>query len=165
MITVDTLLNLIPVISVIIALLFNTITLRNTEKTRKKDMILSRITSLTEQDFKTSWDVQLQQWTTPEEWYRKYNPKANIDAYVQMQYTLYRYNGYGLLLRENLIDSDILFEIVPPHQILPLWKKFEPIIKQRRELTNNPSFLKAFEYLYNETIKRYPQITPLDPKI
>ena len=128
-------------------------------------MILSRIQSLTEQDFRTSWDVQLQEWTTPEEWFRKYSPHANLDAYVQMQYTLYRYNGYGVLLRENLIDSDILYEIVPPHQILPLWKKFESVIRMRRELTNNPDFLKAFEYLYNETIKRYPQITPLDIKI
>ena len=125
-------------------------------------MILSRIQSLTEQDFRTSWDVLLQEWTTAEEWYNKYSPNVNLDAYIQMQYTLYRYNGYGILLREKLIEPEILFEIVPPHQIMPLWRKFEPVILQRRELTNNPEFLQALEYLYNETIKRYHQITPLD---
>jgi len=132
--------------------------LRNAEKSRKKDMIMNRLQMISEEDYRKWFEVITQQWSTYDEWFERYGPNTNLDAYITTQFMIHRYNNYGILLREGIIDSKILFEFNIPSSIIRLWEKVEPIILQRRLDLNHPEIYSAFEYLYNETKKQYPDL-------
>jgi hypothetical protein len=110
-------------------------------------------TYLISKDFKTS-----------EEFLEHFNVKENPEAWAYYIYIGIRYNNIGLLLREGLIDPDIVFEIFNPMVIIQLWEKLEPIERETRIRNNHPKHYEAFEYLYNEAKKRYPEITPIMPQ-
>jgi hypothetical protein len=72
------------------------------------------------------------------------------------------YNNVGLLLFENQIHSSIYFKQLSPGSIVRIWRKYEPIVKKRRELTNSDIW-RYFEYLYEESERLHPEISvPLD---
>ena len=102
---------------------------------------------------------------TTEEFLEHFNVKENPEAWANYIYIGIRYNNIGLLLREGLIDPDIVFEIFNPMVIIQLWEKLEPIERGTRIRNNHPKHYEAFEYLYNEAKKRYPDITPRMPQL
>ena len=84
------------------------------------------------------------------------------EQYGEWESVLQRYNGMGLLAKQNQVDLDHLYKllILP---ILNLWKNFEGIIKHRRELFDIPELYEGVEYLYIEMMKRRQQYKETNP--
>ena len=69
-----------------------------------------------------------------------------------------RYNNIGIMLKENMMDPELLYQLFPPLQTIAFWVRIEPIIKDYRERTNDTLYNSALEYMYNDAIKRFPDI-------
>ena len=67
--------------------------------------------------------------------------------------------GAGRLLRNEIVDPVELFEYIP-HVSLPMsYLKIKPFIEGMRVTYNDPKLGESFEYLYNEAIRLYPNMS------
>jgi hypothetical protein len=87
-----------------------------------------------------------QQWDDVDEWYQKYGPLTNPDAYARFTQTCEFFNTIGLLVKTGIID-----EMIPYQQgadaIIGIWKKVKPIIYSMR--SDAPGLYTTFEYFAN----------------
>ena len=152
MVDVETILDWIPAIGVIIALIYYTQILRNAEKTRQREQIFLRLQSFDLQ-YNRAIDDLMNNWTGQGD-YHSFEPETRLNY----NFISARYQSVGVMLRENMIDPDILYQIFSPRAIMSLWEKSEHLVKDNREINNYSTYMDAFEYLYKETKKRYPDI-------
>ena len=158
MVTLETVLDVIPALSVLIALIYYTRTLRNTEQERRREQILLRH-QMHDLPYMESW-VQLMgvDFNNHEEFVEKV--RNNTALFAKYVYVGTRYQNIGLLLKEKMVEPDLLFQVFSPRSIIRFWERFGWHEKILRERANDPEHYEAFEYLYNEAKKRYPDINP-----
>ena len=146
-------------VGLIIALVYNSMTLRYTSKARQRDLIMQRSQTYNVEYSKTWWEVKdMSDWEDAEDWAKKYGRKANLEAYSKWMYIMRDYGLAGIYLQEGA-DPDLLFKLYPLSAVIPMWEQFEPIIMAMRERVNDPRMWEPFEYLYNEAKKRAPELT------
>jgi len=153
MVTVETISIVFTGLSISLAAFYYISTLRNAEKTRQREQIYLRFQSFDMPYMRALADVMPKDWTNLEE-YTSLDPETRANH----SFLLTRYQNIGLMLKEKMMDPDLLFQIFNPQFIMRLWEKSENGIKGNRETNNYPTYMDAFEYLYNETKKRYPDI-------
>jgi hypothetical protein len=86
--------------------------------------------------------------------YRNQSPESRSS----FNYLQDRYNNIGIMLKEKIVDPDLLYQLFPPLQTIAFWERIEPIIKDYRERTNDTMYNAALEYMYNDAIKRFPNL-------
>ena len=91
-------------------------------------------------------------WKDVDDYFEKYGPENNLDAYSEHSFMWQRYDSLGFLLKKNVIDLSY-FDDVLKASILFTWSKFEPVIKATRERFNQPNLWNQFEFLANEIRK------------
>ena len=146
-------------VGLIIALVYQSMTLRYTSKARQRELIMQRSQTYSFEYLKT-WSevIGMSDWEDPIDWAKKYGRKANPEAYSKWMYIM-RVIGLGGLHLQEGADPDLLFKLYPMSAIIPLWEQFEPIIMFMRERMNDPHIWEPLEYLYNEAKKRAPELT------
>ena len=146
--------DLVTIFGVIAGFTYYVWTVRNAEKSRKTEHLLLRFQHFDPAYSRAVQDVMSQEWGSTYADWNKQSPesRANFD------YIVFRYNNVGLLLKQKMIDPDVLYQLFSPRFIMRLWEKTEKLIKNNREKRNFPTHMEAFEYLYHETKKRYPNI-------
>jgi hypothetical protein len=167
-ITYQMVLSTIQTIALVVGIIYYLTIMRNTQraneqhrKERKRELIFQKSQTYTKEYFQTLWEVtQYRDWKTPEEFIEKHGPPNNTHDYANYSYTMRNFHLAGLLLMENNEEADLIFKLYPPQAIMGMWEQYKPIIMRTRETRNNPEHLSAFEYLYNEAKKRYPNIKP-----
>jgi len=92
-------------------------------------------------------------WKDFRDFWKKYGPETNIEAFTKWDSMGTYYKGVGVLVKRKLIDLDMVEELMGISIVLQ-WEKSEPIIKGLRERLNLPQFAEWYEYLYNEMQKR-----------
>jgi len=160
MVTFETVVEIVPVIGLTIALLYYAMNLRNQNITRKAQLTMNFYTHVTKREF---WQqfinvVFHQQFKTIEEWDEKYGPQENPDAATDLYTTMQIFEGAGTLLKEGVIEADLLFRYLPKIIIGTAWERYEPWITGLRASYNDPMFGEMFEYLKDEAKKQYPDI-------
>ena len=95
-----------------------------------------------------------------EEWNQTYDPIINPELFTDMIFIRTRYQSLGVMLKKKVIEPALLYKIYTPHSILITWEHYRQNVLARREDTNDPNQLSEFGYLYEETKKRCPDITP-----
>jgi hypothetical protein len=98
--------------------------------------------------------------STREEWIKVYDPFKDPELFAEAIFIRNRFQNLGVMLKEGVVDSDLLYKIHTPSSIIITWEHYKPNILARRIENNDPNHMIEFEYLYNETKKRYPEITP-----
>jgi hypothetical protein len=149
-------LSTLQTISIMVGIYYYLMILRNTERTRRRDILFQRI-NIIDEDFYDRW-VKLfsEPWTTFKEWtdYREEHPESyNFIAYIMM--TL---NSIGVLLKQNIVDEETLFEAFSPPLVVWTWNKTSPIVMAWRETINLPNYHSNFEYLNNRALAMYPDM-------
>jgi len=92
------------------------------------------------------------EWTDYDDFEQKYGSDNNPDNYA-LRTTIFRwFNTTGLLIKNKMIDPEIVYDFNGMATIW-LWNKFKEIVLKQRELYNNPLGNIWFEYLYNEMKK------------
>jgi len=67
------------------------------------------------------------------------------------------FEGIGLLLKRNLMDTDFAWDLFGSGYFLA-WEKAKPWVEGLRKQWNTPESYSFFEYLYNEMKKREQQL-------
>jgi hypothetical protein len=149
-------LSTLQTVSIMVGIYYYLMILRNTEKTRRKDIMFQRINIIDEDFYDKLAKMSQEDWSTFHEWteYRKEHPESyNFIAYIMM--TL---NSIGVLLMQNIVDEETLFKAFSPPLVVWTWEKTSPIVMAWRETINLPDYHGGFEYLYNRALKLYPDM-------
>jgi hypothetical protein len=126
--------------------------MKTTLETRKLSFVTS-ITSqlLSEEGQRRYGELMNMEWTDYGDFERKYGSDNNLDNYGKRMSIWNLYNTLGMLLRERLIEPELLYSI---NNIDPLfmWSKFKDIIAENRRRYGGKDNFSDFELLYNEIL-------------
>ncbi len=151
-------------IGIIVAIIYYAQVLRNTEKARQRDLIFLRFQSF-DLEWTRAWtNVLFNGGDSLEEWEQYFNPTEKPENFADMLLLQTRYQSIGLMLKEKVVDPDLLFKIYQPRSIITTWEHYERNIRHRREITNNSELLDCFEYLSLQAKKRVGDINTDMPK-
>jgi hypothetical protein len=88
------------------------------ERARQRDMIFQKVQSLSLEYTRTFADVMSYTgWKDVEEFNEKYGWRSNPEAWSKLLLIERIYNSVGILLKENMVNADIVFELYPPNAI------------------------------------------------
>ena len=127
--------------------------MRQTLETRK----LSFVTSLTnqlisEEGHRRYQELMNMEWRDYDDFERKYGSDYNVDNAAKRFSVWYTHNTLGMLVREKLIEPELLYPILGGNAIFH-WTKFKDVIKEHRKRYGDEDDLSDFEFLYNEMHK------------
>ena len=89
-----------------------------------------------------------------EDYLKKYDSTVNPDHFAKRAQIWYSYNTIGELLRQGIIELDLLNRLSLGPMVITMWERWEHIIRKTRERERGPDLWEGFEYLYNE-VKNY----------
>lgn len=149
-------------LSISIAAFYYISTLRNAQRNqqqqleaRKLEMFMRLHQSKYDQKgLETIFTLMNQEWDNYEDYMRKYGGvTGHPEVAAALEAWLSYFDGIGLLVKEDMIDLDTVYDIAYS-RILLLWFKFETIIKEfRKPPWGLPDYGQNLEYLANEMIK------------
>ena len=159
-ITIQTISQVATAIGVLAAASYYIFTLRNTNKMRKTQLAILVQSQISMKDFWEPWiDVIAQQdFSSYEEWIEKYNPYDNPQATINLYATITHFNGWGWLIKEKLLDPDMLFNYWPSMNVNLTYKKVKPILEALRERYGDSESSRCFDLLNEEALKRQPDL-------
>lgn len=159
MITLETVLDIIPVIGLAVALVYYSMTLNNQNKTRQAQLFMSLYETYQTTEFKNIYtDILFHwEWENYEDWWSKYGADNNPQAFSDWNSIAGYCDGIGVLLKKKLIDISIVDELLA-NTIIPLWEKMGSNILDAREHRGKwrkplPVLHSNFEFLYSELAK------------
>jgi hypothetical protein len=88
-------------------------------------------------------------WKDYDDFYTKYTFTENIEGRIPYAYWSMFYQEIGVLVKEGLIDINIVAQFLPD-AFREYWKKFEALIYEHREREDYPEYFTGMEHLYNE---------------
>ena len=118
-------------------------------------------------EFGKRWgEVMDYEYTDFDDFWEKYGGPTTRDAWSKWQSVARFLNGVGVLLKQNMVDIDLVEELLA-NIVFISWYKMSPIVLGFREYTKYQNEgkgkstkyeqLSGFEYLYNELNKRDPR--------
>jgi hypothetical protein len=160
MVSVEQILYIIPILALAASIFYYGMILRNAENAKRREQLFLRIQSA-DLSYSKAWtNVIFKKAPTREEWKKVYDPVNNPELFAEMIFIQARFQSLGVMLKEKIIEPDLLYKIYTPNSILVTWEHYRPNFLARREETNDPNLWSEFEFLYNETKKRFPNIKP-----
>jgi len=133
------------------------------EKARRRELMFQRFQGYSLEYTRAFANVlTYDDWEDAEDWNRKYGPRVNPEAWSEYVYITRIFNVAGILLKEEVADAELIFQLYPPNAVIRIWERFEPVTLDVRERRSNPTFYGPFEFLYNEAKKRFPDIIITD---
>ena len=136
--------------------------IRNTNRARQREMMFQRLQGYSLEYTKAFAEVwRYTDFETVEEFTDKYGWRSDPETFSKYLFVTRIYNLAGILLQENMADSDLIFKLYPPASVIGIWERFEPLIFDRRRRINHPGFYEPFEFLVNEMRKRFPELHPV----
>jgi len=161
-ITLQTISILLTGLTLSIAAIYYTLTLRYTRRnlettleTRQIQAFMNFVNHTKTTEFLKQWaDVTiLQEWETHDEWMEKYGPSVNVESFANFFRVLNVYESIGALVKRGVMDSELFYDSTAPGATIMTWEKVEPWIRHRRDAFNVPNLFRSFEHLYNDLIR------------
>jgi hypothetical protein len=134
--------------------------MKQTLETRKLQFVTS-ITSqlLSEEGQRRFGELLNMEWTDYDDFEKKYGSDYNLDNYAKRMSVWKIYNTLGMLLREKLIEPEVLYRINDINPLL-MWSKFRDIIVEQRKRYGGEGTLSDFELLNDEILRVKLSIDP-----
>ena len=147
--------DLVTIFGVIAGFSYYVITVRNAQTARKYQTLQQMSNDYTTgESYKVFMDLMSASWTDLDEYNLKYSSRANPEFSTSRLRLFQSINVYGMMMREGLIDSKMMYDAAG-RGFIDLWEKFSDVIMADRESLYNgdTSYLGAFEYMYKELVK------------
>ncbi|MCW4041873.1 MAG: hypothetical protein NWE83_14120 [Candidatus Bathyarchaeota archaeon] len=78
------------------------------------------------------------QWSDYDDWFRKYGPDVDIEAYADYGTLLTFFEGLGVLVKKGLIDISLVEDLLA-NRIIWFWEThMEPTVDTTRSFTRDP---------------------------
>jgi hypothetical protein len=124
--------------------------MKQTLETRKLQFVTSIANQLnSEEGHRRYNELMNMEWKDYDDFERKYGSDYNVDNAAKRFCVWQTYNTLGMLVREKLVEPELLYPIVFP-SVLNHWTKFKDVIKEGRKRYDGEDDLSDFEFLYNE---------------
>ena len=155
------LISLIELAVLVVGVTIAVFEIRNMSQTRKTEVVLRFFDKFSTPEFNEAWRHAAveQRFESVEEWTEKYGASVNPEAYNKQVSIVGYYDAAGHILQKGLASLEDIHVYAIPLGIVTIWEKYKPVFESTRRLFNYPEHRKSFEYLYNETKKKYPQLT------
>jgi len=160
MVSLEVIAILLSGISISASLFYYANVLANANKTREKELISQRLSTITPEFYSNTSKLFKGEWSTQLEWidHLKEHPEdSQVSSFIMVHF-----NSLGVLLKNQILSHNLVFSVYAPHYIIWIWEKLCPIIRGNRELINYSELMMGFEFLYNEAKQEYPEIVTRD---
>ena len=185
MVTLETVLDVIPLMSLVVVLAYYTLTIRNQNRTRQAQLLMNLYETYRSQESRLqSLEIQSWTWKNMDDFWDKYGQDKNPEAWAKWEAKASFFNGVGILLRRKLIDikllDDLLTSSVNRHwnvlgmgQVLVDWRKRASMRRRESEWRHDPEYswedeaiavgtaFHGFDYLYHQ-LSKYRAEHPID---
>jgi hypothetical protein len=127
--------------------------MKQTLETRKLQFVTS-ITNqlLSEEGEKKYSEVLNMEWKDYDDFERKYGSDYNLDMYAKRMSIWDTYNTLGMLVREKLIEPEVIYSLDGVTACF-MWSKFKDVIAENRKRYGGEDALSDFELLSNEVLR------------
>jgi hypothetical protein len=160
MVEINTVLNLLQTISIIVGITYYLMVLNNQQKsqrhaeeTRQATLFMQSYRDTATRDMQIlSMELLAWEWDDYEEFVDKYVSDP-VQSGKWVTFFLY-FHGLGILLEEGYIPAKILYKMDQSGMAtIMYWTKFKPIVERERLIHNNPEHGKYFEYYATEMMR------------
>lgn len=161
MVSVETISIVFTGLSVSLAAFYYISTLRNAQRnqqlqleTRQAQLFMQIYDRFVTKDFQSEWRkfVFVYDWKNYDDYNQRYSPRTDLEVSSSIATLFHYFEGVGVLLEEDLIDSGLVAKLLSA-SVIQCWEKYEPIVRERRERTGQPRIFDKTEYLYLEMKK------------
>ena len=133
------------------AIIYYTLTLRNTNKTRKTQLFMEVYNKFNDTVEHTQENLAFNrlEFDGFDDFMEKYGPDANPRVFAKLYHSMMFYEGIGLLVKRGLIDIEMVEDFMSG-VIMGFWGKYGPILKESARRWNYPTYGEWAEYLYKQ---------------
>jgi hypothetical protein len=151
---IENILNVLPLISFSIVLLYYGINIRNANRSRQAGLYMQLWNSFRNPKFFRNFNEILYHftWNNYEDFQQKYGVINNIDESTKISTIFLLFENIGGLLKQNLLDINVIKDQAGD-AYTPLWEKYSSVIFEDRKTLNNPRLWNDAEYLYKRLIE------------
>ena len=164
MVTIESVLEIVPAFSIAVALVYYGLQVRNKNKARKAQVYIQIWDKFSSPEFLTRYNKTLnREWTDYNDYIEKYGSLryTNTELYAQNVSVGVYFEGVGVLLKQELIDVQTVADLLGT-TILAWWDKIGPLMKEYRVTLNQPRAYLYAEYLYDQikqiVEKEHPEV-------
>ncbi len=159
--TYQMVLSTLQTIALIVGIAYYLIIMRNSQRnqkiqveTRQAQLFMQIYDHYNDREFAKQLAETLfnWEWEGVDDFYDKYGPETNIDAYSMWASLFNYFKGIGVLVKRKQMDISVVYDLMSSF-LIPYWTRWEPIIKVHRERYSVPTAWDGVEYLYNELMK------------
>ena len=127
--------------------------MRQTLETRKLQFVTS-ITSqlISEEGHRRYFELLNMEWKDYDDFERKYGSDYNLDNAAKRLNVWKTYNTLGMLVREKLIEPEVIYKIDGVNSCF-LWSKFRDVIAEWVRRYGGEDMLSDFEFLNDELLR------------
>ena len=158
MVTIDRVIDVIPIMSLAIALIYYTMTISNQNKTRQAQLFMQLFEKYrTKETWRDGWELLQMEWTDVDDFFEKYDSSVDMDNF-EKRYSIWSFfDGMGMLLKKGLVDKEMIYYLMGGYGAYWNWEKFKDVILASRERMNSPDHFAMFQYLAEEMKKMKEQ--------
>ena len=155
MVDLENLLNVLPVVSLSIVVVYYAMNVRNANRSRQATLYMQLYNSFRNPDFIRGLNELLYhyEWESYEDYVAKYGVENNIEASTKITSLLLLFEVLGGLLQQGFLDMSVVEKQVAT-AFIPVWEKMRAVIEEDRKHFNNPGLWDSAEYLYGELTKK-----------
>jgi hypothetical protein len=133
-------------IGVCSAAVYYAMTLREQRRNRKVQLSTSISDILTTKEYLNDfYEVAYLDWTDVEDFMKRYDSSVNKESFVQRFSIWQTYDNIGYLIREGLVDPNIVYDAAGYHCIM-IWGRYKAIINNVSRPELGPRAWENFEY-------------------
>jgi hypothetical protein len=150
MVTLETVLNVIPIITLIIVGAYYSLQIRNQNRARQAQLFMQLNNKMGETEFLTHhYALGQWEWTDFDDFQERYGMDKNPEVWIHFNAKARFFEGVGVLVKRGLVDP-LLVDDIMSGNLIQFWEKFgESIIKEWQVRNNYPQFYENVEYLYH----------------
>ena len=155
--TLQTIGILLTALTVSIAAIYYTLTLRYTRRnldlqleTRQTEIYMQLIRQTRTPEFMKQWStVNSMEFTGNADWSEKYGPRADPEAFSAYMTVLQTYNSIAQLVKKGILDIETLYDLIMPVAFIYAWEIAQPQITEWSENEGHHPW-EALEWLVGE---------------
>jgi hypothetical protein len=139
--------------SVIVGIIASLLSIRRFTQSRKLGIFLEYSKLLYDTEFiKDINEIQTWTWSTVEEFFTKYGPETDPDAFAKYFRVGSYFDGLSTLVQRKYMDFDFIPETTAI-TLISFWDKFQPTADGLAEVFRRPGCWDAIKYLYERLQK------------
>ena len=148
--------------SVIAGVVYYALQLRHQTRIRKTDLIIRLYSRLHSNEFDDAYPkIMSLEFKDYEDFVKKYGRRHSGKS-PEIDKAISTVNGFfelvGTLLYRKHIDIGLVYDSFGSSMIKEIWEKTKPLVAGIRRELNEPYGGAGFEYLYNEIMRKEPQL-------